>query len=205
MDSSLFADSLLAIQADFDLCTECFNNGKFDPDMAPSDFILMEPAEAGGASSGKWTDQETLLLLEALELYKENWNEIAEHVATKTKAQCILHFVEMPIEDMFLDGDTKIDGILNTDAAVNDDSSASKGGPETTENKDDGNENQPASSSIETLKPDDVNDSNVEQEYGENIALKALREAFVAIGSFPSPGEHLSFAEAGNPVMALVC
>ncbi|XP_019165864.1 PREDICTED: SWI/SNF complex subunit SWI3D isoform X1 [Ipomoea nil] len=190
-------------QADFDLCTECFNNGKFDRDMAPSDFILMEPAEAGGASSGKWTDQETLLLLEALELYKENWNEIAEHVATKTKAQCILHFVEMPIEDMFLDGDNKIDGILNTDVSVNDDNSASKGGPETTESKDDGNENQPASSSIEALKPDDVNDSNAEQEYGENIALKALREAFVAIDSFPSPGERLSFAEAGNPVMAL--
>ena len=71
--------------------------------MSPSDFIVMEPAEAGGASGGNWTDQETLLLLEALELFKENWNEIAEHVATKTKAQCILHFVQMPIEDTFLD------------------------------------------------------------------------------------------------------
>lgn len=61
--------------------------------MSSSDFILMESAEVPGASGGKWTDQETLLLLEALELYKENWNEIAEHVATKTKAQCILHFI----------------------------------------------------------------------------------------------------------------
>ncbi|XP_076918578.1 SWI/SNF complex subunit SWI3D-like [Bidens hawaiensis] len=92
-------------QADFDLCTECFNEGKFDSDMAPSDFILMEPGDAAGASSGTWTDQETLLLLEALQLFKENWNEIAEHVATKTKAQCILHFLQMPIEDAFRDCD----------------------------------------------------------------------------------------------------
>ncbi|CAH9100549.1 unnamed protein product [Cuscuta europaea] len=191
-------------QADFDLCTECFNNGKFGPDMTPSDFILMEPAEVGGASSGKWTDQETLLLLEALELYKENWNEIAEHVATKTKAQCILHFVEMPIEDMFLDGDTEIDNIFNIEGiSVNDDSSASKGGLEGSENKDVGNENQPSSSSIGTPKQDDVNDSNDEEKNGENCALEALREAFVATGYFPSPGEHVSFAEAGNPVMAL--
>ncbi|KAK9691093.1 hypothetical protein RND81_09G175400 [Saponaria officinalis] len=91
-------------QADFDLCTECFNNGKFGSGMSSSDFILMEPGDSS-ASGGKWTDQETLLLLEALELFKENWNEIAEHVATKTKAQCILHFLQMPIEDGFLDDD----------------------------------------------------------------------------------------------------
>ncbi|KAL0422741.1 UNVERIFIED_CONTAM: SWI/SNF complex subunit SWI3D [Sesamum latifolium] len=92
-------------QADFDLCADCFNNGKFGSDMSPSDFILMEPAEAGGASGGNWTDQETLLLLEAIELFRDNWSEIAEHVATKTKAQCILHFVQMPIEDAFLNRD----------------------------------------------------------------------------------------------------
>ncbi|RAL48562.1 hypothetical protein DM860_005986 [Cuscuta australis] len=191
-------------QADFDLCTECFNNGKFGTDMAPSDFILMEPAETGGASSGKWTDQETLLLLEALELFKDNWNEIAEHVATKTKAQCILHFVEMPIEDMFLDEDNKNDNIFDIDGiSVNDDCSASKGSLEGTENKNDGNENQPSSPSIVTSKQDDVNDSNAKEQYGKNCALEALREAFVAVGYFPSPGEHVSFAEAGNPVMAL--
>ena len=72
----------------------------------------MEPAEANGLSGGNWTDQENLLLLEALELYKENWNEIAEHVATKTRTQCILHFVQMPIEDTFLDCDDDTDARL---------------------------------------------------------------------------------------------
>ncbi|XP_070041660.1 SWI/SNF complex subunit SWI3D isoform X1 [Nicotiana tomentosiformis] len=192
-------------QADFDLCSECFNNGKFGSGMSPSDFILMEPAEAGGASGGKWTDQETLLLLEALELYKENWNEIAEHVATKTKAQCILHFIEMPIEDIFLDTDVesnksvkeKEDTVLSKD-----DTSASIDAPETKESKDDGNDNQ-LSSTVETSKPENVNELIPREEVGENCALNALRDAFTAVGSYPPPGERVSFAEAGNPVMAL--
>lgn len=45
-----------------------------------------------------WTDQETLLLLEGMQQYNENWNEIAEHVGTKSKAQCILHFVRLPVD-----------------------------------------------------------------------------------------------------------
>jgi SWI/SNF related-matrix-associated actin-dependent regulator of chromatin subfamily C len=32
-----------------------------------------------------WTDQETLLLLEGLELYNDNWKEISEHVGTKSQ------------------------------------------------------------------------------------------------------------------------
>ncbi|RRT42900.1 hypothetical protein B296_00056804 [Ensete ventricosum] len=77
----------------------------FGSGMLPADFVLMESAEVPGLSGGSWTDQETLLLLEALELFGENWNETAEHVATKTKAQCILHFLQMPIEDSFIEGD----------------------------------------------------------------------------------------------------
>ncbi|XP_042494678.1 SWI/SNF complex subunit SWI3D [Macadamia integrifolia] len=125
-------------QADFDLCSECYNDGKFDSGMSPADFILMEPAEAPGVSGGSWTDQETLLLLEALELYGENWNEIAEHVATKTKAQCIMHFVQMPIEDMFLEGTDDFDASSqgNTNpGSTNNNSSALKDVPETTESK----------------------------------------------------------------------
>lgn len=48
-------------------------------------------------------DQETLLLLEALEFYSDNWNDIAEHVGTKSKAQCILHFIRLPTEDGLLE------------------------------------------------------------------------------------------------------
>lgn len=50
-----------------------------------------------------WTDQETLLLLEGLELHKDRWGDIADHVGTKSQVQCILHFLQLPIEDEFLD------------------------------------------------------------------------------------------------------
>lgn len=175
--------------------------------MSPSDFIVMEPGESGGASGGKWTDQETLLLLEALELYKENWNEIAEHVATKTKAQCILHFIEMPIEDTFLDTDAESNKCVKEkeDAVLSkDDTSASIDAPETTESKDDGNGNQ-LSSTVETSKPENVNGPTPQEEVGENCAINALRDAFAAVDFYPPPGERASFAEAGNPVMAVVC
>ncbi|XP_040379239.1 SWI/SNF complex subunit SWI3D-like isoform X2 [Oryza brachyantha] len=93
-------------QADFDLCCDCYNEGKLDVGMSQTDFILMESAEIPGYGSTSWTDQETLLLLEALEIFQAKWSDIAEHVATKTKAQCMLHFLQMPIMDSFLyDGD----------------------------------------------------------------------------------------------------
>ncbi len=50
-----------------------------------------------------WSDEETLLLLEGLELHKDRWADIAEHVGTKSQVQCILHFLQLPIEDEFLD------------------------------------------------------------------------------------------------------
>ncbi|BFZ22701.1 hypothetical protein BsWGS_25740 [Bradybaena similaris] len=55
--------------------------------------------------SRDWTDQETLLLLEALELYKDDWNKVCEHVGSRTQDECILHFLRLPIEDPFLEED----------------------------------------------------------------------------------------------------
>ncbi|KAK8562942.1 hypothetical protein V6N12_011006 [Hibiscus sabdariffa] len=229
-------------QADFDLCTDCFNNGKFGSGMSSSDFILMEPADAPGLSGGNWTDQETLLLLEGIELYKENWNEIAEHVATKTKAQCILHFVQMPIEDAF----SNCDDIVDTNskktagpAAISDESSVPKDSPGTKESNMTPQEDQipqedhTQTTPLETSKPADQKEVKVNEDISkpetrtdvkgspetskleetneakdgldrtENCAIMALREAFEAIGYDLTSERTLSFADVGNPVMAL--
>ncbi len=53
-------------------------------------------------ASRDWTDQETLLLLEALEMYKDDWNKVCEHVGSRTQDECILHFLRLPIEDPYL-------------------------------------------------------------------------------------------------------
>merc|ERR1712037_827209 len=60
----------------------------------------------GATASRDWTQQETLLLLEALEMFKDDWNKVCEHVGSRTQDECILHFLRLPIEDPYLeDGD----------------------------------------------------------------------------------------------------
>lgn len=61
----------------------------------------------------EWTDQETVLLLEALEMYKDDWNKVCEHVGSRTQDECILHFLRLPIEDPYLEDDTTFLGPLS--------------------------------------------------------------------------------------------
>ncbi|XP_063381254.1 SWI/SNF complex subunit SMARCC2 [Cydia fagiglandana] len=56
----------------------------------------------GGARGREWTEQETLLLLEGLELHRDDWNRVAAHVGTRTHDECILHFLRLPIEEPYL-------------------------------------------------------------------------------------------------------
>ena len=59
--------------------------------------------------SREWTEQEVLLLLEAVEMYKDDWNMVCEHVGSRTQDECILQFLRLPIEDPYLeDGDSAI-------------------------------------------------------------------------------------------------
>ncbi|CAN1130503.1 SWI/SNF complex subunit SWI3C [Linum perenne] len=87
-------------QVDILLCAECFHDGRFVIGHSSLDFIKMDSTNDYGDGDGEsWNDQETFLLLEAMEMYNENWNEIADHVGSKSKAQCILHFLRLPMED----------------------------------------------------------------------------------------------------------
>merc|ERR1719285_1423653 len=54
-------------------------------------------------ASRDWTQQETLLLLETLEMFKDDWNKVCEHVGSRTQDECILHFLRLPIEDPYLE------------------------------------------------------------------------------------------------------
>lgn len=55
------------------------------------------------SATREWTEQETLLLLEGLEMYKDDWNKVSEHVGSRTQDECILHFLRLPIEDPYLE------------------------------------------------------------------------------------------------------
>ncbi|XP_072264939.1 SWI/SNF complex subunit SMARCC2 isoform X5 [Pyxicephalus adspersus] len=60
-------------------------------------------SKSAASATREWTEQETLLLLEALEMYKDDWNKVSEHVGSRTQDECILHFLRLPIEDPYLE------------------------------------------------------------------------------------------------------
>ncbi|KAJ3602513.1 hypothetical protein NHX12_030267 [Muraenolepis orangiensis] len=60
-------------------------------------------SKSSASSIRDWTEQETLLLLEGLEMYKDDWNKVSEHVGSRTQDESILHFLRLPIEDPYLE------------------------------------------------------------------------------------------------------
>ena len=98
------------------LCEICYDQGLFPLSFHSSDFIQLKRTEEGE----KWSEQEILLLLEGIEMFgtyeppsstgpvnvnanlNNQWDKISEHVATKTREQCIIKFIQLPIEDKFL-------------------------------------------------------------------------------------------------------
>ncbi|EFA83436.1 myb domain-containing protein [Heterostelium album PN500] len=83
------------------ICNNCFTGGSYAPNHQATDFTKIE--QEVSKEPEEWTDQETLLLLEAIDLYGDSWVDVSEHVATKTKEQCLLHFLRLPIEDSYLE------------------------------------------------------------------------------------------------------
>ncbi|XP_023810512.1 SWI/SNF complex subunit SMARCC2 isoform X3 [Oryzias latipes] len=69
-------------------------------------------SKSAASSMREWTEQETLLLLEGLEMYKDDWNKVSEHVGSRTQDECILHFLRLPIEDPYLEDSSSSMGPL---------------------------------------------------------------------------------------------
>ncbi|QLQ80542.1 hypothetical protein HG537_0D05430 [Torulaspora globosa] len=94
---------------DANLCSRCFQEGHFGANFQSSDFIRMEDVMRTGKR--QWSDQELLLLLEAIEMYEDQWEKIADHVGnSKSIEECVEKFLSLPIEDQYIDdivGDTK--------------------------------------------------------------------------------------------------
>ncbi|EME31372.1 SWI/SNF related-matrix-associated actin-dependent regulator ofchromatin subfamily C [Galdieria sulphuraria] len=90
-------------QADMDICPSCFSQGKFPSEFTNDQFVPMKAVSEASVGEETWSENETLLLLEGLEKYGENWDSVAEHVGTKSKESCVLHFIRLPIEDSFLE------------------------------------------------------------------------------------------------------
>ncbi|KAM0011553.1 putative transcription factor MYB/SANT family [Helianthus debilis subsp. tardiflorus] len=79
--------------SDFDLCVECFSVGaEVYPHKSNHPYRVMDNLSFPLFCSD-WNADEEILLLEGIEMYGlANWNEVAEHVGTKSKSQCIEHY-----------------------------------------------------------------------------------------------------------------
>ncbi|KAG4301259.1 hypothetical protein PCANB_002409 [Pneumocystis canis] len=102
--SKLFYHSLKTKK--FELCPNCYLEGRFPAGFFSGDFVKMEETSIK-TSKESWSDRETLLLLEGLEMFDDDWNLVAEHVGTRTREQCVLRFLQLPIQDPYLEPKTE--------------------------------------------------------------------------------------------------
>ena len=94
---------LCAINHSIDLSIKRFTYLTTAPHFTVYSIFLYQEKVGSQVHSRDWTDEETLLLLEAMEMYKDDWNKVSDHVGTRTQDECILHFLRLPIEDPYLE------------------------------------------------------------------------------------------------------
>ena len=90
-----------------DLCTTCFGEGRYPSSTSREEFVQLEDETYAVIPDRDkpWSDSETLRLLEALEMHDEDWTEIANYIGTRTREQCVLKFLQLEIEDKYIDGE----------------------------------------------------------------------------------------------------
>lgn len=82
------------------ICPNCFESGHFPSNFHSLDFIRL--INQRKLMNESWTEQEILLLLEGIEMFEDDWDKIAKHLGTRNKKQCISKFLQLPIEDRYL-------------------------------------------------------------------------------------------------------
>ena len=102
-----------------------------------SDFVKLQKSN----DNIEWSEQEILLLLEGIEMFgtfdassnnanvslnsnaNGQWDKISEFIGTKTKEQCLIKFIQLPIEDRYLNkliNSNKKDDTFNQEKIVQD-------------------------------------------------------------------------------------
>lgn len=89
----------------YDLCSLCFQEGRFPASTTAADYTKLENENyrSIGDKESPWSDAELLLLLEGLEMFDDDWEQVADHVGSRTREECVLKFLQLEIEDKYLD------------------------------------------------------------------------------------------------------
>ena len=96
----------------FLICENCYEKNLFPKDLKKEDFELsnifniFEPNNkiteklSERIEKEKWTKEETKKLIDLIEKFGENWEEIEKNFeGKKTKADCIIHLMQLPIKE----------------------------------------------------------------------------------------------------------
>ena len=99
----------------YDLCPNCYFQSRMPSSHRASDFVKMEDPSYTTIpdKDAAWTDTELLLLLEGLESFDTDWTEISKHVTTRTREECVLKFLQLDIQDQYME-----DGVANGASTV---------------------------------------------------------------------------------------
>ncbi|GAB7348975.1 hypothetical protein MBLNU459_g7958t1 [Dothideomycetes sp. NU459] len=102
-----------------DLCPSCFMEGRYPSSSGPGDYVKIENEKYTSIADrdAPWSDGELLLLLEGLEMYDENWDSVADHVGSRTREECVLKFLQLEIEDKYIEGEPELEGGAPTSLA----------------------------------------------------------------------------------------
>ncbi|KAL9257932.1 SWI/SNF complex subunit SWI3A-like protein [Drosera capensis] len=91
----------------YQVCQKCIENQTLGEHKSVDDFKLNDLVEITGDQGVIWSETETLLLLESISKYGDDWDLVAQNVQTKTKQQCISKFIELPFGELMLDTHAK--------------------------------------------------------------------------------------------------
>ncbi|KAI8629035.1 putative RSC complex subunit [Xylariaceae sp. FL1651] len=93
-----------------DVCPSCYLEGRIPNNQTNTQFVRTENKAYSTVldRDAPWSDAEILRLLEALEKYDDDWSEIAEHVGTRSREECVLQFLQLDIEDKYLESEAPV-------------------------------------------------------------------------------------------------
>lgn len=97
-----------------EISKEVYEQGLFPLNFSASDFVKLDKS----FRQAQWTQQEVLLLLEGVEMFASvesnpqslfvnnngQWDRISDHVGSKSREECLVKFLQLPIEDKYLHG-----------------------------------------------------------------------------------------------------
>ncbi|XP_062115887.1 SWI/SNF complex subunit SWI3A [Humulus lupulus] len=87
-------------EGDFLNCTKCFQNESYGENKSVEGYTFIESIQDSGHHEAVWNESETLLLLESVMKYGDDWELVAQNVPTKTKLDCIAKLIELPLGEI---------------------------------------------------------------------------------------------------------